>query len=70
MSKKVEGAVKIALREVPADASSATPPFPDTDLSLVAQRTIKRMMEEGEDEGGEDFLTLLEQASKPDQPPE
>lgn len=40
-------------------------PFPETDLNPEAQRTIRRMMDEGDDEGGDDFFTLLGQASEP-----
>lgn len=39
-------------------------PFPESDLSPAAQRTIQRLLEEGDDKGGDDFLTLLERATK------
>lgn len=42
-------------------------PYPDTDLSPAAQRTIRRMIEAGEDEGPdvETFLSNLERAAEP-----
>lgn len=45
-------------------------PFPDTDLSPATQRTIKRMLDEGDDKGAADFLTQLGKASGPGEPSE
>ena len=41
-------------------------PYPESDLSPAAQRTIKRKIESGEDEGVEkdDFLRLLGKATE------
>ncbi|MEP0548649.1 MAG: N-6 DNA methylase [Rhodothermales bacterium] len=62
----LDSVLKDVIKASTAESAEDALPFPDTDLSPTAQRTIQRMLDEGDDKGAADFLTQLGEASEPE----